>query len=453
MFKKTPLVSRGMSPQRRVVVTGIGAVTPLGNNFADTWRRLLQHECGVTTLEQALLSQGDVVSDNEWNLARQLPCQVAAPVLDRSKSSRTTSRFVQFALEAAQEAAREAKLDEWLPNTNLEERDIDIINEGRRYRVGVSIGNGMSSVREVVSGAETISAHGLRKLSPHFVPKVLGNSAAGRVSIEMGAKGPNLCAATACAAGAHAIGEAFRCIRDNQADIMLAGGAEACIDAWSLSGFSRLRALSTSFNNKPTSSSRPFDVRRDGFVMGEGAAILVLEELDHAIERLGRANASGMIELVGFGLTGDAYHTTAPDSQGRGAQRAMEMALRDLGEVHVDYVNAHATSTPKGDEIEAFVLDRVLQKYQSDRAVYVSSTKGATGHLLGAAGALEAAITIKGLEQNTIPATLNLLTSDSSYSSFQHTCETTSLPSLNVAISNSFGFGGTNASLVFRKLK
>lgn len=442
-----------MSSRRRVVVTGIGAVTPLGQTFAETWKRLLQRECGITTLEQALLYQGDVVSDKERNLARQLPCQVAAPVRHHNAPSRTTSRFVQFALEATREAVLDAKLDEWLPKTESDDSDItDWKNEGKSHRVGVSIGNGMSSVREVVNGAATISDQGLRKLSPHFVPKVLGNSAAGHVSIEVGAKGPNLCAATACAAGAHAIGEALRCIRDNQADIMLAGGAEACIDAWSLSGFSRLRALSTSFNDNPTSSSRPFDANRDGFVMGEGAAILVLEELDHAVERLGRSTASGMIELVGYGLTGDAYHATAPDSQGRGAERAMEMAMRDLGGMPIDYVNAHATSTPKGDEIEALVLDRIFKKYQSDRTVYVSSTKGNTGHLLGAAGALEAAITIKGLQQNTIPATLNLLSSDSSYSSFEHIRETTMLDSFQVAISNSFGFGGTNASLAFYKL-
>ncbi|GAX26590.1 3-oxoacyl-[acyl-carrier-protein] synthase II [Fistulifera solaris] len=449
-----------MASRRRVVVTGIGAVTPLGLSFAETWQRLLQHESGITTLEQALIAQGDVVRDTEWSLARQLPCQVAAPVLNYDKpSSRTTSRFVQFALDATREAIREAKLDKWLPKPSSEETKWDdeptnsTCSEDRRYRVGVSIGNGMSSVREVVNGTETIRDHGLRKLSPHFVPKVLGNSAAGRVSIEIGAKGPNICAATACAAGAHAIGEAFRCIRDNQADVMIAGGAEACIDAWSLSGFSRLRALSTAFNDNPTMSSRPFDADRDGFVMGEGGAVVVLEEMDHAVERLGLFSANGMIELVGYGLTGDAYHATAPDSQGRGAERAMEMALRELGNTPIDYVNAHATSTPKGDEIEALVLDRLVSTYQLDRPVYVSSTKGATGHLLGAAGALEAAITIQGLQQNTIPATLNLLESESNYSSFHHAREAITSSSLHVAVTNSFGFGGTNASLAFRKVK
>jgi 3-oxoacyl-[acyl-carrier-protein] synthase II len=308
----------------------------------------------------------------------------------------------------------------------------------------------MSGVREIVEAARTVYESGLRRLSPHFVPKVLANSAAGRLSLQHDLRGPNHSASTACAAGAHAIGDAMRCIQYDNADIMLAGGTEACIDPLSVAGFCRLRALSTSF--EPHEASRPFDRLRDGFVMGEGAAILVLEELEHAKQR----GVPILAELRGYGLTGDAYHVTAPDPEGRGAERAMKMALHQAGlpTSSVQYVNAHATSTPKGDEIEALAIDRTLISVDRSKDLFVSSTKGATGHLLGAAGALEAAFTIMSLTTGSIPPTRNLeaMDQDENPISFRHVQETLiNVDDLDVAMSNSFGFGGTNASLVFAK--
>ena len=428
-------------------------MTPLANTFAETWQRLLQNESGITTtLEEALHWQGleDAVLQRELALARNLPCQVAACVknklLLKEDYSRTTNRFVQFALIAGAEAIQQAELSEWwLGDDPTNSDDTDQRYQQRRWRTGVSMGSGMSALREIVNAMHTVEEAGLRKLSPHFVPKVLCNSAAGRLSIAYHLQGPNLAASTACAAGSHAIGDAMRCIQYNNADIMLAGGTEASIDPLSINGFCRLRALSTGF--PPNQSSRPFDKRRDGFVMGEGAAVLVLEELQHALAR----NAPILAELAGYGLTGDAFHSTAPDPEGNGAARAMQMALGSSeNAASVDYVNAHATSTPKGDEIEAKVVDRVLMTSDRSQDLYVSGTKGATGHLLGAAGALEAAFTVQALMEGVLPPTLNLEHPDR-VGRFQHIYKAIEVPNLKVAMTNSFGFGGTNASLLFRK--
>jgi 3-oxoacyl-[acyl-carrier-protein] synthase II len=310
----------------------------------------------------------------------------------------------------------------------------------------------MSGVRDIVEAARTVSESGLRRLSPHFVPKIMTNSAAGRLSLEYGLQGPNHAVSTACAAGAHAIGDAVRCIQYNNADIMLAGGAEACIDPLSVAGFCRLRALSTSF--PPAEASRPFDRLRDGFVMGEGAGVMVFEEREHALQR----RAPILAELVGYGLTGDAYHVTAPDPEGRGAQRAMEMALESAGlkAASIGYVNAHATSTPKGDEIEARAINRILGQAGGRRTdLYVSSTKGATGHLLGASGAVEAIVTVMTVYTGIIPPTCNLNLDDMDESEkdveFKHVTETLASDELTTVMTNSFGFGGTNACLIFAK--
>jgi len=423
---------------RRVVVTGIGAITPLGNTLKASWKALLQNENGMTSLATALQLQGLAadVHERELEISQKLPCQVAAPVRGLEYDSRT-SRFVQMALLAGAEAVQQAQLSVWL-----------LSSEERQERAGVCVGNGMSGVREVVEAARTVQESGLRRLSPHFVPKVLANSAAGRLSLEHQLRGPNHSASTACAAGAHAIGDAMRCIQYDSADIMLAGGTEACIDPLSIAGFCRLRALSTNF--PPEEASRPFDRRRDGFVMGEGSAILVLEELEHAKQR----GVPILAELKGYGLSGDAHHVTAPDPNGRGAERAMRMALKQAGlpPSTVQYVNAHATSTPKGDEIEALAIDRTLCSERSED-LFVSSTKGATGHLLGAAGAIEAAFTILSLTEGTIPPTKNLDEMDEAEESvsFEYVRGMPLKGDLNVAMSNSFGFGGTNASLVFTK--
>ena len=437
------------APLRRVVVTGIGAVSPLGNTLRESWNALLRNEGGMTTLEDALInSQGLEVTalERELELAKTLPCQVVAPVKGIIVDNRT-SRFVQLALHAGAEAVEQANLKSWLGS----EKEDDEASLLRRERVGVSVGSGMSCVRAITEALRTAEDKGIRRLSPHFVPKALSNSAAGRLSLEYGLQGPNHCASTACAAGSHAIGDAMRSIQYGNADIMLAGGAEASIDPLSIAGFCRLRALSTGF--PPEESSRPFDKQRNGFVMGEGAAILVLEELNHAKER----GAPILAELAGYGMSGDAFHITAPDANGRGAKRAMRMALGQAmcAESEVGYVNAHATSTPKGDEIEARVIDDVLPS--SLRApgdiLYVSSSKGGTGHLLGAAGAIEAAFTVMTLVEQVLPPTRNLKDVDGELD-FQHVVgKAEKAKNLRAAISNSFGFGGTNASLLFKIYK
>lgn len=425
---------------RRVVVTGIGVVSPLGQTLAASWESLLENKHGMTSLEEALehqqLSEKSLM--RELKLAKLLPCQVAAPVKGLESDSRT-ARFVQMALMAGNEAAEQAGLSQWLSNS-----ENDDIAKQKRSRVGVCIGSGMSGVREISQALHTVESHNsIRRLSPHFIPKVLTNSASGRLSLELGLMGPNLSPSTACAAGSHAIGDSMRFIKYGAADIMLAGGAEACIDPLSMAGFCRLRALSTSF--PPGESSRPFDALRDGFVMGEGAAVLVLEEAQHARER----GAQIFAELAGYGCSGDAFHITAPDEKGYGAYQAISMALHEAGldGMDIDYVNAHATSTPKGDEIEAKVIDEVC----TNESTSVSSTKGATGHLLGAAGAVEAAFTIQSLVKKVVPPTRNLSVFDfDSKSDYPTTAK--EKPSMSVAISNSFGFGGTNASLVFRSV-
>jgi 3-oxoacyl-[acyl-carrier-protein] synthase II len=447
--------------KRRVVVTGIGAVTPLGLTFTDSWAALLQNRSGAVTLREALLCQNltDDRLEQELVTAQALPCQVAAPVQNFVSSDARTSRFVQLALAAATEAVSSAGLTDWWAN------NISTAPEAiqRQQRAGVSIGSGMSGVREIADAVRMMDTLGYRKLSPHFVPKVLGNSAAARVSLLYGLRGSNWTASTACAAGSHAIGDAARCIQTGQADIMLAGGAESCIDPLSLAGFCRLRALSTAFNEDPAAASRPFDVNRDGFVMGEGACVLVLEELEHAMERLSSSKGAAFVELIGYGATGDAHHITSPDPDGRGAVEAMKMAVNEAGidAASIQYVNAHATSTPKGDEIEARAIHHaVCGGATREHSVFVSSTKGATGHLLGAAGAIEAAFTVQALLDQQIPPTRNLVQVESEISQLQGlTCvrgdamKKYTSNEFDVAMSNSFGFGGTNASLIFRRIR
>ena len=447
--------------KRRVVVTGMGAVTPLGNTLVESWRNLLQNVSGVTTLEEALRHQNlpDDILQRELELAEGLPCSVAAPVRDVEYDPRT-SRFVLFALMAGKEALGQAEL---LDTATIKTTTTTI---------GASIGSGMSSVREVVESSRVVQDRGLRRLSPHFVPRVLSNSAAGRLGVEYGLTGPNLSQATACAASAHSIGDATRCIQYGDADIMVAGGAEAAIDPLSLNGFCRLRALSS--NADPEQASRPFDSSRDGFVMGEGAAVLVLEERDHALRR----GVPILAELVGYGLSGDGHHITSPDPDGSGAKRSMLGCLASvqndanivdgadpISKSTVGYINAHATSTPVGDDIEARAIDEVFgadhdkqeqeqqgqhQGMEQDSGLLVSSTKGATGHLLGAAGSVEAAFTIMSLIDGIVPPTRNLINTEANVS-FHHVHKPIQLDGLTTAMTNSFGFGGTNASLLFHR--
>ncbi len=518
--------------RRRVVVTGIGAVTPLGVTFVQTWQKLCQGHCGVTSLTNALQNQHDDSTDQlEKDIAsiQSLSCQVAAAVpkqfqsLKPSNSFRNTSRVAQFALSAASEAVESAHLTNWWSNNDSEHQlSTDELVNGdipyhslnrRRQRTGVSVGTGMSGVRDLVHAVRTLDerdGNQTRKISPYLVPTILGNSASSRIAIQYGLRGPNVSATTACAAGSHAIGDAVRYIQSNMADIMIAGGAEACIDPLSLIGFHRLRALSTQYNDTPEIASRPFDTGRDGFVMGEGACVLVLEEFDHAMQRFNgippslRIQSQQMqamkdldqeeqywIEVCGYGATGDAHHITSPDPTGRGAIEAMQQSALEATilmnenrkhNIHIDYVNAHATSTPVGDEIEARAIQKAMSTLpsiistsdtnkDSRRRTYVSSTKGATGHLLGAAGAIEAAFTIQSLVEQKILPTLNLenviLINDdaASLSATASTADSNNLEvifvqgkealscppnsELNIAMSNSFGFGGTNSSLMF----
>ncbi len=446
--------------RRRVVVTGIGAITPLGNSFQSTWENITSghadEDFGITSLENSLNIQQlpTKILENDQKISKILPSQVAAPVRNVPFDTRT-SRFVQFALKAAGEAIQMSQLNKWLNLSehaeNSEANSVDDLTQYRRTRAGTCISSGMSSIREVVDAYRIVEdTNSIRRLNPHFVPKILCNAPSSRTSLEYSLQGPNLAPSTACAAGAHAIGEAMRCIQYDDADIMIAGGAESCIDPISMGGFSRLRALSTLYNDEPLTASRPFDKGRDGFVMGEGASILILEEMEHAKER----GANILCELSGYGLSGDAFHVTSPDPDGKGAERAMLMGLKMAGiqPGEVDYVNAHATSTPMGDEIEEKTIHRVLCDESSRVSdLHVSSTKGATGHLLGAAGAIEAAFSVMSIVDGLAPPTKNLtITEDRSKRFFKHIeCQNSLRKDIAVSVNNSFGFGGTNACLVF----
>lgn len=423
-------------PQRRVVVTGIGMVTPLGVGVHDSWQRLLEGRTGVQRLQPEHLPEA------HRSALSQLPCQVVAAVprqeADEAAAAagvdpRRHSPFIAYALIAAAEALSDAQ---WRPST-----------PEQQAATGVSLGAGMSCTSEIAEAGSLITSAKLRRLSPYFVPRILVNMAAGAVSMTHQLQGPNHAVSTACATGVHCIGDAFRMVQRGDADVMLAGATEACIDAISLGGFSRLKALSTGFNEEPERASRPFDAARDGFVMGEGAAVLVLEDREHAAARGAKVYA----EVRGYGLSGDAHHITAPHPQGVGAALAMRRALQGSGlsPADVAYINAHATSTPVGDEIEQEAICNVFGA-DGVRSIHVSSTKGATGHLLGAAGAVEAAFTILALHNRVAPATCNLECPDPQLLPLLVKGQPAQLPTGPIAAAcNSFGFGGTNASVVF----
>ncbi|XP_017471658.1 PREDICTED: 3-oxoacyl-[acyl-carrier-protein] synthase, mitochondrial-like [Rhagoletis zephyria] len=416
------------TPRRRVVVTGTGAVSPLANNVPLSWSRILAGESAISSLSDKF---------------KGLPCQVAAQInrdqlpIEKhfSKSDlKIMSGATQLAMIAAEEALSNAKL-----------RTSEFITE-QQERFGVCVGMGMFDLTEVYGAWQQLQ-RGYNRVSPYFVPRLLPNMACGHISMRHGLRGPNHSVSTACATGAHAIGDALRFIRNGDADAMLAGSGESCIDPLSIAGFCRLRALSTTHNGTPLSSSRPFDKKRDGFVMGEGAAILVLEELEHARKR----GAPILAELLGYGVSGDAHHITSPSEDGTGATLAMQRAIIDAGVQSTDitYVNAHATSTPTGDRIEAHAIQRVFGEHASQ--VRVSSTKGAHGHLLGSSGNLEAVFVVQACAENQLPPSINI----------EHLDESISVPIVQnksekwhqdtkarrIALKNSFGFGGTNASI------
>ncbi len=416
---------------RRVVVTGLGLVTPIGTGVELTWKRLLEGTSGVSPIEKFDVSD--------------LPAKIAAQV-DRGdgegefnfddwvtpKDRRKMSDFIIFGLAAAQQAIEDAK---WKPET-----------EEQRYRTGVLIGSGIGGLNEIVEGAETLRERGPRRLSPFFIPMALINLVSGHTSIRFGFKGPNHAVVTACSTGAHAIGDAVRFISMDDADVMVAGGSESAICRLGMAGFAASRALSTDFNDTPSKASRPWDKDRDGFVMGEGAGVVVLEELEHAKAR----GAHIYAEVVGYGLSGDAHHITAPAEDGSGAYRAMEMAMKRAGlsPQDIDYVNAHGTSTPLGDEIEVQAVKRLFG--EAAQQISMSSTKSAIGHLLGAAGSVEAIFSILAMRDGIVPPTLNL-DNPSDGCDIDLVPHTAKKREVRAALSNSFGFGGTNASLIFAR--
>lgn len=418
---------------KRIVVTGMGAITPLGCGVEQVWRRLLAGQSGIRSLPEELIGElsttigGQVPDSLQDPEAGFDPDQLLAP-----KEQRKMDRFILFALAAAEEALAQAG---WKPDTaEAQERTATIIASG----VG-----GFPAIAEAV---RTTDSKGPRRLSPFTIPSFLSNMAAGHVSIRHGLKGPLGAPVTACAAGVQAIGDAARMIRAGEIDIAVCGGAEAAIHRVSLGGFAAARALSSEFNDTPERASRPFDQARDGFVMGEGAGLLVIEELEHALAR----GARPIAELVGYGTSADAYHMTAGPEDGDGARRAMQQALRQAGiqASQVQHLNAHATSTPVGDKGELAAIKTV---FGTDSGLAISATKSATGHLLGAAGGIEAIFTILALRDQIAPATLNLENPDSAAAGLDLVSGQARQLAMQYALSNGFGFGGVNASVLFKR--
>ena len=421
---------------RRVVITGIGLVTPLGWGREISWKRILAGQSGA----------GRISAFDPTDYACQVACEVprvngrggGGPDIEGSfdpekvmapKELRRVDDFILYAIAAAEEAVRDSG---WQP-----------VDEADKVRTGVIIGSGIGGLGVIADTAIELHEKGPRRISPFFIPSALINLASGHVSIRHGFKGPNHSVVTACATGAHAVGDASRLIRYGDADVMVAGGAEAAVCTLGIAGFVACRALSTGFNDRPQAASRPYDKDRDGFVMGEGAGILVLEEYEHAKARGAKIYA----EVKGYGLSGDAYHITAPASDGDGGFRAMEAALAHAGleASDIDYINAHGTSTPLGDEIELRAVERLLGPHSS--RVTMSSTKSEIGHLLGAAGAVEAAFTALAIRDQVAPPTINLDNPSVETPIDLAPFKSKSLP-IKAALSNSFGFGGTNAALV-----
>ena len=424
---------------RRVVVTGIGLLTPLGQGTELTWKRILEGKSGA----------GNITAFDVSDYACKVACEVprvdgrggGGPDIEGSfdpdqtmspKDRRRVDDFILYGVAAADEAVRDSG---WQPEDD----------EGRE-RTGVIIGSGIGGLGTIAATAVELHEKGPRRVSPFFIPSALINLISGQVSIRYGFKGPNHAVVTACATGAHAIGDAARLIKYGDADVMIAGGAEASVVPVGIAGFIACRAMSTNFNDTPEKASRPYDKDRDGFVMGEGAGILVLEELEHAKARGAKIYA----EVIGYGLAGDAYHITAPAEDGSGGFRAMQAALKDAGMsmADVDYINAHGTSTPLGDEIELGAVERLLGNAAGKATM--SSTKSATGHLLGAAGAIEGAFACLAIRDQIAPPTINL-DNPSVETQIDLVPHKAKPMEINVALSNSFGFGGTNASVIFKK--
>jgi 3-oxoacyl-[acyl-carrier-protein] synthase II len=407
---------------RRVVVTGIGLICAIGNTSAEVWSNIVAGKSGVTRITQF----------DSSNFA----CQIAAEVKNfdplnfiEKKEIKKMGRFIHLAIAASEEAMKMAGLK---------------VTPENEFRVGVHIGSGVGGFDVIEREHQALLTGGPRKISPFFIPASIVNLAAGHVSIRYKAKGPNEATCTACTTSSHAIGDAYRIIQRCDADVMIAGGSEAAITPMGVGGFAAMRALSTR-NKDPEHASRPWDSERDGFVIGEGAGILVLEELEHARRR----DAHILAEIIGYGMSADAYHITQPAAEGEGGYRVMTNAIRDakLTPQDIDYINAHGTSTPIGDVLETQAIKRT---FGEDTTVAISSTKSMTGHLLGGAGGLEAGITVLALRDQVLPPTINLNHPDPECT-LDYVPNQARKASLNVALSNSFGFGGTNGSLIFRR--
>ncbi len=406
---------------RRVVVTGLGTINPLGNTVETSWNSLINSNSGISKINKFEVDD--------------FPCKIAGSIDDskinddivNSREQRKIDRFITLGLIAADEAIK----------------DSGFVSENESsFRYGVMVGSGIGGLDTIYRNSSILDNKGIRKISPFFIPSSLINLLSGHISIKYNLKGPNSSPVTACATGTHAIGDSFTIIKNNKADLMVCGGAEAAICPLGISGFSAARALCDTFNENPENGSRPWDRDRSGFVMGEGAGVLVLEEYEHAKKR----NAKIYGEVKGYGMSGDAFHITKPSEDGNGGFRAMEMALREsnLNAEEIEYVNAHGTSTQVGDMIE---LSAVEKLFELNSNLFMSSNKSAIGHLLGAAGAVEAVFSFKSLETKTLPPTLNLdnPSTNTSINLIPHEAISKSVSNI---ISNSFGFGGTNASII-----
>ena len=407
---------------RRVVVTGLGTINPLGNTVEASWNSLINSKSGVSKITKFEVED--------------YPCKIAGTIDDSnindnivsSRDQRKIDRFITLGLIAANEAIKDSGF---------------ISEDESSFRYGVMVGSGIGGLDTIYKNSSILDNKGIRKISPFFIPSSLINLLSGHISIKYNLKGPNSSPVTACATGTHAIGDSFTIIKNNKADLMVCGGAEAAICPLGISGFSAARALCDTFNDNPECGSRPWDIDRSGFVMGEGAGVLVLEEFEHAKKRSAKIYG----EIKGYGMSGDAFHITKPSEDGNGGFRAMEMALQEskLNTEEVGYVNAHGTSTQVGDMIE---LSAVEKLFRLNKNLFMSSNKSAIGHLLGAAGAVEAVFSFKSLETKTLPPTLNLdnPSMNTSINLIPHEAISENVSNI---ISNSFGFGGTNASLIF----
>lgn len=412
--------------KRRVVVTGMGAITPVGNDVATTWQSLIEGKSGTAPITKFDASKFPV------RFAAEVKAFNALDYMDRKEAKRA-DQYTQYAIAGARQAMTDAKL--------IERNGMD------PDRIGVIIGSGIGGLKSFEEQHDVYRERGVGKISPFFIPMFIADIAAGIVSMMFNAKGPNYATVSACATSAHAIGDAYRTIQYGDADVMITGGAEATVTPMAIGGFANMKALSER-NESPETASRPFDATRDGFVMGEGAGILILEELEHALKR----GATIYAEIVGYGATGDAYHLTAPAPDGEGAQRAMKRALKDAGlePKDIQYINAHGTSTPANDFNETRAIKAVFGEHA--KTVNVSSTKSATGHMLGAAGAVEAIVSAMVVGTGVIPPTINYHTPEPELD-LNYTPNTSVKRDVNAILSNSFGFGGHNTTLAIKRFK